>query len=121
MNLRLPIVLFVLVVFVCSCNNEREEKFNKIKWDQPEDPAFPPSHRKNMLKDLTSNYKLTGIKYSQLIALLGEPNFRDSSAIGYEVDVDYGRDIDPVYIKNLLFIFSKDSIITSFKIHEWKK
>src|SRR4051794_275781 len=95
-------LLFLLccAVLLFSCNNIQQEKFDKVNWYRPADPAFPPSHRKNMLKDLTTNYKLTGIKYSELINLLGEPNFIDSSSFGYEVDVDYGHDIDPIYIKN---------------------
>jgi hypothetical protein len=113
-------LLFIIVLFA-SCYNIQQEKFDKVAWSESEDPAFPPSHRKNMIKDITSNYKLIGIKYNDLVRLLGVPNFRNSGIIGYDVDIDYGSDIDPVYIKNLLFTFSKDSVITSFKIHEWKK
>ena len=74
-----------------------------------------------MLTDLTTNYKLTGLKYSQLIDLLGIPDSKDSSSLSYKIIVDYGNDIDPVYAKNLDFTFSKDSVITSFNIDEWKK
>ena len=34
---------------------------------------------------------------------------------------DYENDIDPVYTKDLTFTFSRDSIITTFKLVEWKK
>ena len=74
-----------------------------------------------MLKDLTTEHKLVGLKYSQLIELLGEPNFNDSSSLAYKIIEDYGHDIDPVYTKNLDFTFLKDSTITSFKVYEWKK
>ena len=80
---------------------------------------FP--YRNKMLKDLTSNYKLVGLKHSEIVNLLGDPNFSDSSSFAYEVIEDYGSDIDPVYTKNLDFEFGKDSIITAFKIAEWKK
>ncbi len=121
MNLRVAIIFVIIVIWGFSCRGITEEKFDKAKWNYYEDPAFPPSHRKKMIKDLTTNYKLSGMSYSELVALLGKPNFRDSLFVGYEADVDYGRDIDPVYIKNLLFTLSKDSIITSFRVHEWKK
>lgn len=111
--------LTALIFLFTSCSNE--EKFNKDKWNEQDDPAFPPPHRSKMLKDLTANHKLVGLKYSQLIELLGEPNFTDSSSLAYKVIEDYGHDIDPVYTKNLDFTFSKDSVITSFKVDEWKK
>lgn len=96
-------------------------KFDKTKWGYREDAGQPSSYRKKMLKDLTTNYKLIGIKYSQLVNFLGEPNLNDSTSLGYDIDIDFGHDIDPVYIKTLKFSFSKDSVITSFKIVELKK
>ena len=109
-----------LIFFLLSCDN-KQIKFDKNKWNEQTDPLFPSSYRPKMLKDLTSNYKLAGFKYSQLIALLGIPDNKDSSSLSYKIVVDYGHDIDPVYTKNLDFIFSKDSIITSVKVNEWKK
>ena len=108
-----------LVFLLSSCNNEI--KFDKVKWDDQPDLAFTPPYRKKMLKDLTANYKLVGLKYSEIISLLGAPNFHDSLSFGYDIIIDYSSDIDPVYTKTLDFTFSKDSIITSFKINEWKK
>jgi hypothetical protein len=81
--------------------------------------VFP--YRNKMLKDLMTNYKLVGLQYKEVINLLGEPNYSESSSFAYQVIVDYGSDIDPVYTKNLDFDFNKDSIITVFKIAEWKK
>ncbi len=111
-------------LFLCftSCNDKASElKFDKVKWNEKEDPAFPPSARVRMLNDLTTNNKLVGLKYSQLIEFLGRPNYRDSSSLAYTIIEDYGADIDPVYTKTLDFTFSKDSIITAFKLVEWKK
>jgi len=109
-----------LIFFLLSCSN-KQIKFDKNKWNEQTDPLFPSSYRPKMLTDLTSNYKLAGFKYSQLIELLGIPDNKDSSSLSYKIVVDYGHDIDPVYTKNLDFIFSKDSIITSVKVNEWKK
>ncbi|WP_118976528.1 hypothetical protein [Taibaiella koreensis] len=74
-----------------------------------------------MLDDLMKNHKLIGLKYNQLIDSLGEPNYLEDSIISYRITEDYGSDIDPVYVKTLQFSISRDSIVTSFKIKEWKK
>ncbi len=114
------IFLFFFLILFPSCNS-REMKFDKTKWEIREDVGLPSSYRKKMLKDLTTNYKLVGIKYSQLVDFLGEPNLKDSISLGYDIIIDFGNDIDPVNIKTLEFSFSKDSVISSFKIVEWKK
>ncbi len=113
-------LIFLIAIIISSCK-DREIKFDKAKWQQNEDAGQPSSYRKHMLKDLVTNYKLAGMRYSEIIGLLGEPNFKDSSSFGYNIVVDYGHDIDPVYTKTLDFTFSKDSVITSFKVDEWKK
>lgn len=111
-------LLQLVILSACwlSCNNTQ---FDKIKWTQKVDMEFP--FRNKMLKNLTSNYKIIGLKYSQLIKLLGEPDFNDSCSLTYKIIEDYGFDIDPVYNKDIYFTFSKDSVISFFKINEWKK
>jgi hypothetical protein len=113
------LIPFIILVGLISCKNFGQIKFDKIKWMTKDDMEFP--FRKKMLNDLTTNYKLAGLKYGEIIKLLGEPNFSDSSSFAYQVIEDYGSDIDPVYTKNLDFKFDKDSVITSYKIAEWKK
>lgn len=110
-----------MISLFSSCNNEI--KFDKVKWDEQPDLAFTPPYRNKMLKDLTTNYKLEGLKYSEIISLLGAPNFHDiaSASFGYDIVVEYGLDIDPIYSKTLDFTLSKDSVIASFKVNEWKK
>ena len=110
--------LLVLILFSC---NKKEIKIDKSKWNEQTDPLFPSTYRLKMLNDLTSNYKLLGLKYSQLIGLLGVPDNQDKSTLSYNIVVDYGHEIDPVYVKELDFIFSKDSVIKSFNVHEYKK
>jgi len=118
----LIILQFTIVVLLFACNDSSKQvKFDKAKWNEQTDPLFPSSYRPQMLTDLTTNYKLVGFKYSQLIELLGTPDTKDSSSLSYKIVVDYGHDIDPVYTKDLDFTFSKDSTITSFKVDEWKK
>jgi hypothetical protein len=108
------ITLFVIILLGCN----HQIKFDKTKWTTGGNMEFP--YRNSMLKDLTTNYKLTGIGYSELIALLGQPQYNDSVSLGYEIETRYDV-IDPVYNKTLRFSFNKDSTITSFKVDEWKK
>ncbi len=88
-------------------------------WGMQEDMIY--KYRNSMLKDLISNRKLIGLNYAQLIQLLDTPNFSDINVLGYFIIEDYGFKIDPVYVKNLKFDFSKDSVVTAFHIEEWKK
>ena len=74
-----------------------------------------------MLNDLMNHHRLKGLTYKQLIDLLGEPEkYSDEAAntATYNILTDYGKDIDPVYIKNLEVKFSSDSIVTDGNINE---
>ncbi|HTF27304.1 MAG TPA: hypothetical protein VK625_00590 [Flavitalea sp.] len=113
--------LAFLIIFFLSCTQLAEIKFDKEKWNERIDVDFPSAYREEMLSELLRNHKLVGLKYSQLIEMLGSPNFRDSNYIWYTIKVDYGNDIDPVYTKNLNFLLSRDSTILSYKVQEWKK
>ncbi|WP_167353168.1 hypothetical protein [Pedobacter steynii] len=111
--------VIVVVFFLTSCT--QDISFEKTKWAEKADPIYPSAYRSQMLKDLTTNHKLIGLSYSQLIGYLGYPDSKEANTVVYRIAIDYGSDIDPVYSKNLEFSYSKDSIITSFKILEWKK
>lgn len=112
-------ILLIALIGLFSCKDFGQIKFDKSKWTAKDDMEF--TYRNKMLKDLTTNYKLVGLNHSEIINLLGEPNYSDSISLAYQIIEDYGSDIDPVYTKNLDFEFDKDSIITTFKIVEWKK
>jgi len=112
--------LLSLIVTATSCKPEM--KFDREKWNYQTDPAAPPDYRNRMVNDLMQHHQLIGLHYTQLVQLLGEPSFIDGTIdADYELDIDYGRDIDPIYIKNLTIHLSKDSVVTSFKIDEWRK
>ena len=118
-NLRL-LVFIIVAAFVCSCNSDR--KFDKTSWQQRDDLGMY-SERKEMMKDLMNNYQLKGLTYKQLIDLLGEPeSYSDGepNIVTYNIVTDYGRDIDPVYIKNMEVKISSDSIVTDVNINEIK-
>jgi hypothetical protein len=114
------IILILLCIFLLGCNNNA--KFDKIKWLQCDDIEYTP--RGSMLKDLTTNYKLKGLSYKQLVNLLGSEakNYKgeDSSEISYPVLVEYGT-IDPIHNITLVIKLSKDSIVTDFHVDEWKR
>ena len=79
--------------------------------------------RERMLRDIINKHQLKGLKYKQMIELLGEPeNYTDEevNTETYNIVVDYGRDIDPVYIKHLEVKFNSDSIVTDVYIKEIK-
>lgn len=98
-----------------GCN----ERFDKTRWTENDDPAFPPVARKYMINDLIASYKLKGLKYNDVVALLGNPNGTDSNEIFYNVDMKYDV-IDPVYVKSLIINF-KDSVVTSYSVQVWEK
>lgn len=98
-------------------------KFDKLGWNTYGDGIPCPPLRERMLEDLLKNHKLIGLSYRQLIDKLGEPpkcDICESNRISYEIVVDYGYDIDPVFIKTLDFYYNKDSLITDWTINEIK-
>ncbi|MBT1689142.1 hypothetical protein [Dawidia soli] len=115
--IRSLMVCFVVIIMI-SCG---EKKFEKTGWTAKTDSNFPPNKRGEMLSDLLSSRKLVGLKYADVIALLGTPDGIDSSSVSYEIEIDYGSDIDPIYRKDLYLFTTRDSIISSYEIKEWKK
>jgi hypothetical protein len=110
----------LMIISLLSCHIK--QKFDKEKWAKIGDlMTFP--NRKYMIDDLTSNYLLKGKNYNEILKLLGQPQGKGDNAlqIFYDIDIDYGSDIDPIYTKTLLFQLDKDSVVESFKIKEWKK
>lgn len=73
-----------------------------------------------MVFDLIENHKLKGLKYRELINMLGEPSGSDDSTeIFYDIRINYGLDIDPTNGLTLAFQYNRDSIITDFQLNEW--
>ena len=96
-----------------------KQSFDKQKWNDREDMDYP--ERNSIIDDLVKNHKIKGLKYKQLIELLKEPQGHDSLSVYYQIVMDFGNDIDPVYTKNLEVTFNKDSIVNNVYIKEWKK
>jgi hypothetical protein len=117
-RIRSIIACIAIIALTIACT---ERKFEKIGWTSKTDPNFPPSEREAMLNDLLTSHKLVGLKYTDVIALLGVPDEVDSSLMSYEIEIDYGSDIDPIYTKDLYLFITRDSLIRSYEIKEWKK
>lgn len=111
------LIICVLVICISSCTFNT--KFDRRKWVDS-DRAFPSQYRDGMLIDLITNYKLKGLTEKQLIDLLGTPDHAEANGIYYNINIEYGGDTDPVYSKKLEFICSKDKIVESFSLKEWK-
>jgi len=110
---------FLIIVFgLLACN--QQIKFDKKAWSTKED-FFPCACRQYMIEDLKRNYKLTGINEKELIKILGEPDQIDTSIISYELIVEYGNNIDPIYTKTLNFKVDTNKNILNFEIAEWKR
>lgn len=109
--------LLFLIILLAAC----DQKFEKSGWVCKDDMEYPK--RRRMVNDLVENYKMKGMTYSQIINLLGdgEKGQNEENKLFYDIIVNYGIDIDPVYMKYLEINFTKDSIVNSFKIVEWKK
>ena len=118
----MPRYLFLILIALIILSCQAQKKFDKAKWAEVADlMTFP--NRKHMVDDLTKNHHLEGKKYYEIIELLGQPQGKGESdlQIFYDIDVNYGSDIDPIYNKALLFQFDKDSIVKAFEIKEWRK
>ncbi len=113
----------ILVVIFCFALIACNRKFDRNDWLQGGEGYYYP-YRRAMLKDLTTNYKLKGLTYKQLVGLLGndDKSMRDTNTneICYPVYIHWDM-IDPDHSINLTFKLNNDSIVTDFKIEEWEK
>jgi hypothetical protein len=117
--LKLLFILFFVLPIIHACNQDCH--FQKTKWLEKVDLSYP--YRAIMLDDLVTNYELAGLNYQQLTDLLGQPDSLSNklNEVVYEIIVQYDMDVEPVYEKNLVFEFSPDSTVKSFKIEEYQK
>ncbi len=107
---------------ITSCN--RKQKFTRELWTYGDGLEFPS--RTMILDDLMANHKIKGLTHYEVIQLLGSPQFRDTANFKYAYQIEdtgfkYNPKKKPVYIKNLVLYFSKDSIVTKTEIYEKTK
>ena len=108
-------ILLILLTALFSCN----QKFNKKLWNERADIGNYPN-RKTMIDDLIKNKVLKGLTYEQIADSLGTPDDMVNDTLYYNIDLDYGSDIDPVYGRDLLVYINRDCKVTGFKVKEWK-
>ena len=114
-------IVLLAISLVCTITvflRNDQIKFEKTHWNYQSDIDYP--YRDKMIKDLTTNHKLIGLKYSELINLLGMPRGTYDSDIWYEIYTSYGW-LDPDHSRTLDFVISKDSIVTTYKVNDWKR
>ena len=116
MKKNLSILLGIAIcILLTNCN----QKFNKSKWIDGDGVNY--AYRNSMVNSLLENYNLKGLNYQEIKTLLGEADGKDSTHIWYDIKVDYGSDIDPVYIKTLILRMGEDSVVKDLEVKEWKK
>ncbi len=96
-TIKIIIAIAILIGFT-GC----QQKFDPQKWTVSVDGTYP--HREDMLDDLLKNYALKDKTVQETVSLLGEPdNYCDHNPyeMTYQIVVDYGWNIDPVYSKYL--------------------
>ncbi|RVU02386.1 hypothetical protein EOD41_00140 [Mucilaginibacter limnophilus] len=113
----------IVIVMLCLCLTacQPKLKFDKAKWNSRSDMEYP--YRDAMLDDLLKQHHLKGLTYKELTKNIGEPirALDNLEYAYYNIVTDYGSDIDPVYTKILSIKLNKDSIVTDYKVEEWKK
>ncbi len=119
-----PFIFFISLLSIgYSCRNEAQQpgtgkshqKFDQTKWLTKNDDDYP--YRDKMLDDLVSNVTLKGLKYNELVGLLGAPDRKDSSYLFYRV-AQQRIGLFPLHTKTLVIKFAKDSTVEWRKIHE---
>lgn len=73
----------LLMLFLASCCSDSPTKFDSTSWKQWEETENTLSLRWNMRKDFLSRYKVIGMKKSEIISLLGEPENSSENYISY--------------------------------------
>ena len=112
---KIAICLLLAVAFT-GC---MKVKFDKEKWKMGNGLSY--TMRESILEDLTTNYKLVGMSYKDVIRLLGKPDDIGPLKTSYDIinnEAIYNPKNKPLYRKNLEFYFSKDSVVTRFNVYE---
>jgi hypothetical protein len=124
-------LIYILAIFIglglSSCDSNKP--FEKNKWKKHVDGFYP--YRNDMVEDLLKTKEFKGRNISYVFEILGEHDDwcdHNMHELKYQVLVDYGRDIDPVHTKYLVFELNKadtlidsTTIVTGVRIDEWEK
>ncbi len=113
-------IILVIIALLFSCSN-RQEKFNKKRWNSIEDRSFY-EYRNQMLEDLLKNHKLKGKTIDELNELFGHIEHYDTlnNKIEFEVLQEWSG-IDPSYTKYLVLKLDKNKKVKSISFDEYKR
>jgi hypothetical protein len=126
LGLILPVMpirtcLLFVILFCFSCNNKKSDKvtagkieFDKAKWSIKEGEVYP--YRKEMLDDLIANHLVHGLKYNEVLDMLGQPTKTDTGYLFYRISRK-SSGIVTLNVKTLVVKFTKDSTLEWRKIH----
>jgi hypothetical protein len=109
-------ILFLLAGIIAGCSNEMA--FDREKWLVVDDLMYP--YRERMVADLLKRYPLKGLTYSQVVDLLGKPEGGEPLYPFYTIRVEYGTNIDPVYVKNLELSLDASAKVVECGVREYK-
>jgi outer membrane protein assembly factor BamE (lipoprotein component of BamABCDE complex) len=110
-----------LVGFAVFTGCSNRSKFDRQKWSYGDGLEYPL--RDEVLEDLMANHHIKGLTLDQVIDSLGAPQRRDSLKFTYQIldnSFEFGQK-NPIYKKNLVVYFNKDSVATKFEISEYKE
>lgn len=128
MNKFIFISFIALSISTPTGCTDKSVSFTKEKWNEWDGHYYS---RKYLINDVLNNHLKKGMAYSEVINLLGETHYKNTSdgldtndsllRISYEIDVEYKfLDIDPYKGKDLVIVFRKDSLLSSFKLIDWQ-
>ncbi|MDP4185815.1 MAG: hypothetical protein Q8862_11725 [Bacteroidota bacterium] len=113
------LLMLAVITLLFGCNI----KFSKDKWAFKDGTEYP--YRPVMLRDLTKNYNIRGMKYTDLVKLIGLPESKGTdkrkNEFYYNIKTNYGWDNDIIGGVTLVIVLSKDSVVDDFKIHRYKR
>lgn len=106
-------ILFSLITILFSCQNQ---KFDRKIWNKT-DGGY--NLREPMVDDIIKNHLYTGMKYTDVIKLLGKPNGKMSknNKIYYVVFYDFYEELHMCLTIN----FTNDSIVKSYSKVVWNE
>ncbi|MEO5775708.1 MAG: hypothetical protein ABIQ27_02315 [Flavobacterium sp.] len=122
-------ILFLLltILMIQACQKKVEcvtkLKFDKSLWlkNQQKDCY---RDREKMLYDLLDNYKIKGLKYPEIVKLLGNAEIESTShskSIKYIVSTENDSTIEQNYYKELIIFLDRDSIAESVMVAKSNK
>ena len=112
MKTKILFILFLVCNSSCKSKSDQPqpERFDKVKWATMEGNTYP--HRNNMLHDLVYVQQLKGLKYGEVITLLGRPNRIDNGHLFYTIEKKYlGNTAAILHTKTLVIKLGKDSTV----------